>query len=161
VSKNSRIESPEIADAQASTVAWVTQLLGLAGEAFQLGFVQVQANVGFPEPLQPSVLLRGIQGEPLLAVDVFGADLLAAQRAERARLFAEAGLVEYWQIAQKPRRARFYQRSAQGRFEETPHDKAGMHYTLLAEEFAFPVEWVREWPGIFMMLNVWGLVDDE
>jgi hypothetical protein len=161
MSRRSEAEASEIADAQASAAAWATQLLGLAGEAFGLGVAQVQAAVGEGESLRPTVLLRGLDGAPLLAVDVFGVDPPAALRAERRRLFAEAGVVEYWQIAQKPQRARFFQRSAQGRFDEIPHDRAGVHYTMLAEEFAFPAEWVHEWPGLFFMLHTWGLVDGE
>jgi hypothetical protein len=147
-------------DEAAHVRAWVTMLLGLAGEAFSIGHAEVGGAVAADEALQPAVLLRGSDGAVLLAVDVYAAALSAAERAKRSRGFARAGVPEYWQIALRPRRAHFYQRNARGEYDLVPPDQAGIHYTLLAEEFAFPVQWLRELPGLFDMLQEWGLVDE-
>lgn len=150
-----------LADRQARAAAWATMLLGLAGEAFRLGVPAVQGIVGFDESLRPTVLLRSAEGAPLLAVDVFAADPVAAERAARRLRFLQAGVPEYWQIAQKPHRARFFQRSADEKYDEIPADRAGIYYSALAEEFVFPARWVHELPGFYEMVQTFGLVTDE
>lgn len=150
-----------LADGQARTAAWVTMLLGLAGEAFRLGVPAVHGMVNSDESLRPSVMLCTTDGRPLLAVDVFGADPVAVERAARRIRFLQAGVPEYWQIAQTPRRARFFQRGANEKYDEIPADRAGIYYSSLAEEFAFPVQWVHERPGFYEMVQAFGLVTDD
>jgi len=160
VSERARAAYFALVDRQARAAAWATMLLGLVGEAFRLGAPAVQGIVDSDESLRPTVLLRSADGAPLLAVDVFAVDPVAAERAARRRRFLQAGVPEYWQIAQRPRRARFFQRSADEKYDEIPADRAGIYYSALAEEFAFPVRWAHELPGFYEMVQTFGLVTD-
>lgn len=154
-----KLRKPAPAEMAARMQAWVLTMLSLANEAYGLGEVLGATSIT-GGPAASILQMTGAGPVTTLAADIFSSAPTAAARAELCQLRAQAGVVEYWQIDTAAPRAWLHQLGADGRYAPAPPDRAGMHYTLLAEDFAFPVAWFDKQPGLLDMMQAWGLIDD-
>jgi hypothetical protein len=154
-----KVRKPAPAEMAARMQAWVLTMLSLANEAFGLG--EVLGATGTTSGPAASIMQMTGSGPVLtLAADIFADAPTVAARAELCQLRARAGVIEYWQIDAAAPRAWLQQLGANGSYAPAPPDRSGMHYTLLAEDFAFPVAWFDKQPSLLDMMQAWGLIDD-
>jgi Uma2 family endonuclease len=159
---------------QAKMQAWVVTLLSVVVEAYELGAVigkgaVVIANgatvvpdaVYVPNASRKRVKADGIYCEVPLAIDVLHSGVPEAERAELRRRYAQAGVLEYWQIDADRGIMHGYQADATGKYEEIPPDRDGLYYSCAIVHLAFPVEWFRQQPGLLTVMQWWGLVEDD
>lgn len=159
---------------QAKMQAWVVTMLSVVVEAYELGAVIgkgaiVIANgmtvvpdvVYVPNASRKWVKADAIRGAAPLAIDVLHSGMTEADRAELRRRYAQAGVLEYWQIDADRGIMHGYQADAAGRYEEIPPDRDGLYYSCAIVHLAFPVEWFRSQPGLLTVMQWWGLIEDE
>jgi hypothetical protein len=159
---------------QAKMQAWLVTLLTVVVEAYELGAVigkGARVVVG-DDTLTPDVLYvpnsdrklvkpDAIRGAAPLAIDVLHSSFPEHERAELRRRYAAARVLEYWQVDADKGQAHFYQADANGRYDEIPPDKKGMHYSSAMVHLAFPVEWFRKQPDLLTIMQWWGLIETE
>jgi hypothetical protein len=141
-----RSKSPPAAD---RTRAWVLALLALAADAFDVG-TPVVSDAG---------VVGLYDGAPLLQIDILPVGAGSEQRRQLLAAQAAGVCVEYWQLAANGKRCWLYQRGADGVLMRTAPDAAGTHYTLLSEDFRFPMAWFAARPQLLDMMQAWQLIE--
>jgi Uma2 family endonuclease len=168
------MSSSPFAVLQAKLQAWLVTMLTVVAEAYELGAVigkgaRIASN---GEILTPDVLFvpntdrkrvkpDAIQGAVPLAIDVLHSGVPEVERAELRRRYSAAGVLEYWQVDADKGQAHFYQADANGRYDEIPPDKQGMHYSAAIVHLVFPVDWFRKQPDLLTVMQWWGLVEAD
>ncbi len=152
---------------------WVVSLVQLVADAYDAGMVLgAGARIAAPQgELRPDVLLlllpstHGGQGErqgrpqPALAVQVLPMQPSKAERTQLCQRYAEANLLELWLLYADSGNANLYQRSAEGGFDDIPPDQQGLHFSSVIPELVFPVDWFKERPGLWQMMEWWGMIE--
>jgi hypothetical protein len=95
---------------------------------------------------------------PALAVDIFSPDATHEVRNERLNQFAQAHVIEVWQIDVTQTRPHLYQANAQWQYERILPDTKGIYYSAVAEELAFPIEWFKSQPTMWKMMEWWDMI---
>ena len=161
---------------QAKLQAWVVLLLSIVADAYEYGAVigkgaVIQAKDA--EPLMPDVLfvpkecakqVHAGHIEPnvaALVVDVIHSGITPAQRRALQQRYANARVLEYWQIEADKGKAFLHQANANGQYDEISPDKAGLHFSVVMEELAFPVKWFKQMPDLWTMMEWWGMISKE
>ena len=169
------ISSPH-AVLQAKLQAWVITLLTIVADAYEYGAVMgkgaiIQAKDG--EPLMPDVVfvpkefakqVHASHIEPsavALAVDVIHSGVAATARQALKQRYANSQVLEYWQIEADKGRAILFQANANQQYDEIAPDKAGLHYSVVMEELAFPVKWFKQMPDLWTMMEWWGMISKD
>ena len=70
-------------------------------------------------------------------------------------------MLEYWQIEADKGRAHLFQANANREYDEIAPDKAGLHYSVVMEELAFPVKWFKQMPDLWTMMEWWGMISKD
>ncbi|MCS6909024.1 MAG: Uma2 family endonuclease [Anaerolineales bacterium] len=153
-----------------SLVAYLTKLLGLFTDFLGLGQVwsapiemrcRPDGNSREPdvvfvatEHLARVANDRRIEGPADVVIEVVSADSVARDLDEKFVEYQECGVPEYWVIDPRPdrRRAFFYQRDAQGRFELIKPE-AGIYHSRLIPGFWLKVEWLWEKPDALLTVG--------
>lgn len=165
---------PQFSVLQAKLQAWCVSLLSIVVDAYQLGAVLGRgALVAAPDGdiLAPDVAYipaarrkiagpDAVRGSPGLAIDILHSHVPEPDRAELRRRYARLGVLEYWQIEADTARAALYQANAEGGYDLILPDKVGMHFSAAIPELSFPVRWFREQPGVWTILQRWGMIRD-
>lgn len=161
---------------QARLQAWVVTLLTIVADAYEYGAVLgkgafIQTKDG--EPLLPDVIFAPKEyakrvraghiepGAAALAVDVIHSGVTLAERKTLRQRYAAAQVLEYWQIEADKGRAVLCQANADGQYDEIAPDKGGLHYSVVMEELAFPVQWFKQMPDLWTMMEWWGMISKE
>ena len=165
---------PRTSVLQAKLQAWCATLLSIVVDAYQLGAVLgrgalVAAADG--DALAPDVAFipiadraiagpDSVKGAPGLAIDILFSRMPEPERAELRQRYAGLGVLEYWQIEADTAQAALYQANAAGEYDLILPDKVGMHFSAAIPELSFPVRWFREQPGVWTILQRWGMIRD-
>lgn len=157
--------------------SWCIGLLSIISDAYELGAVigagapiKLTKDNDFMRPdviFVPTELSKSVGADyitpgavgPALAIDLITSAATAEQRHARMKQFAEAKVLEVWQIEVDKPRASFYQADAEWRYDRIPPDKSGVYYSSVAEELFFPADWFRTQPDLWKMMAYWGIVD--
>lgn len=165
--------SPHISVLQAKLQAWCVSMLSVVVDAYDLGAVigkGAALRTGEAD-LWPDVIFvpkrsRGIvgrdaiKGAPALCIDIIHSSLPETERAALRGRYAGIHVLEYWQVEADTAQAALYQADAEWRYDLIPPDKAGMHFSTAIVELSFPVRWFREQPGIWRIMQAWGMIHD-
>lgn len=98
---------------------------------------------------------RRIEGPADVVIEIVSADSVARDLDEKFVEYQECGVPEYWVIDPRPdrRRAFFYQRDAQGRFELIKPEAGGIYRSRLIPGFWLKVEWLWEKPDALLTVG--------
>ena len=162
---------------QAKQQAWVVMLLSIVADAYELGFVLGKGALlrGPAGLLTPDVVLVPIEfaaqvlaeaADVLetgagLAVSILHSGISKDERKALREAYAAAHVNEYWQIDADKGRAHLYQASSKWTYDEIAPDKAGLHYSVVMEELAFPASWFKELPSVWTMMEWWGMIERD
>ncbi len=165
--------STQVSILQARLQAWCVGMLSILVDAYDLGAVigkgaPVQAGdvelwpdvVFVPKNSRHIVGRDAIKGAPALCIDIIHSGLAQAEREALRERYAGIHVVEYWQVEADTARADLYQANANWRYDLIPPDKAGMHFSSAIVELSFPVRWFREQPGMWRIMQAWGMIRD-
>jgi hypothetical protein len=161
---------------QAKLQAWVITLLTIVADAYEYGAVlgkgaAIQAKDG--EALTPDVVFvpkefaKQVHAGHIelstvaLAVDVIHSGVSLAERQALRQRYANAQVLEYWQIEADKGRAFLFQANASKQYDEIAPDKGGLHYSVVMEELAFPVKWFKQMPDLWTMMEWWGMISKD
>jgi len=164
---------------QAKLQAWCVAMLSVVVDAYQLGAVIgkgarvaagddalaggqfVAPDVMFvPTAARKAVGRDAVRGAPGLAIDILHSQIPHAERAALRQRYAGLCVLEYWQIEADTAQAALYQASADWQYDLIPPDKAGMYFSAAIPELSFPVKWFREQPGVWTVMQRWGMIGD-
>ena len=159
---------------QAKYQAWVVMLLSIVADAYELGGVlgkgvvihspngSLLPDVAFvPNESAEHVHADAIEAGVGLAVSVLHSGVSKDERKKLREAYATARVNEYWQIDADKAKAHLYQASAQWTYDEIAPDKAGLHYSVVMEELAFPAIWFKEMPSLWAMMEWWGMIERD
>jgi Uma2 family endonuclease len=161
---------------QAKLQAWVVTLLTIVADAYEYGAVIGKGAIIRPkagETLMPDVIFvpkecaKQVHADHIesnavaLAVDVVHSGVSAVERQTLKQHYANAHVLEYWQIDADKARASLFQASADWQYDEIAPDKGGLHYSVVMEELAFPVKWFKQMPDLWTMMEWWGMISKD
>jgi Uma2 family endonuclease len=92
-----------------------------------------------------------VAGPADLVVEVVCEDSVARDYDEKFIEYEEGGVEEYWILDPRPQRKRatFFQRGKDGRFQEVPR-QAGIYYSKVLINFWLKVDWLWEMPDLML-----------
>lgn len=150
---------------------WVVSLVQLVADAYDAGMVLgAGARIATPQgDLRPDVLLlllppaqrEQVRPQPALGVQVLPMQPSKIERAQLCQRYADANLLELWLIYADSGHANLYQRNAEGGFDDIPPDQQGLHFSSVITELVFPVDWFKERPGLWQMMEWWGMIERD
>lgn len=170
--------TPSTTVLQAKLQAWCVNLLSILVDAYELGAVLgkgacLRTEAG--DALYPDIMFvptsarEAVRADavhattgaaPTLAIDFIHSDMPDAEHAALRQRYAAARILEYWQVEADKARPLFYQASAAWTYDMIPPDKAGMHFSVAIVELSFPVVWFRRQPGLWSMMQYWGMIHE-
>lgn len=105
-----------------------------------------------------AITSRCLAGPANIAVEVISPDSVHRDRVEKFAEYEEGGVGEYWVVDPDARRADFYQRNAEGRYEAVPADTDGVYRSRELPGFWLRVEWLWARPPVLSALRELGVL---
>jgi len=152
-------------------VAFLTQLMGLFIQLFQLGRLLPAPFEMRAKPdgsaREPDLLFvarehldrlsqERLSGPADLVVEVVSDDSVARDRADKFYEYQDAGVKEYWILDSRPGRERtdFYVLDEKGRYRPVPPGADGRYHSMVLPGFWMQVDWVTsaEPPDVLTVL---------
>lgn len=156
--------------------AWCISLLSVIVDAYKLGAVLGATPIVLRDGVTMSAHALFIPGEqskmvkrdgirptdlgPALVVDIVTSSIPEPERAARRKHYADARVLEVWQVDADRSSVQFFQATAGWVYDLVKPDKRGVYFSAAAEELAFPATWFREQPSLFDIMTWWGMIDD-
>lgn len=82
------------------------------------------------------------EGAPDLAVEILSPGTERVDKQMKFREYEQAGVTEYWMIDARKKKAEFYVRDAQGRFERVLRRRDGTYHSSIVDGFWINVDWL-------------------